>query len=169
MLAVRAVTAEDKLGVARVHVRAWQAAYRGIFPDDYLDQLRPEDRAVRYTFESDDPSRQRTFVAADGATICGFVTAGVSRDHDLEAAGEIYAIYVDPGSWSIGAGRLLIESARLVLTEMGFSESLLWVLEDNQRAKRFYVIDGWLPDGSARTVERRGVQACEIRNRRPLL
>ena len=169
MLAVRTAAAEDKLAVARVHVRSWQVAYRGIFPDDYLDQLSPEDRAARYTFDSDDQSRQRTFVATDGTTICGFATAGVSRDIDLEAAGEIYAIYVDPGSWGLGAGRLLIENARSLLCEMGFAQSFLWVLEGNERAKRFYMIDGWLPDGSARTEDRWGVIAHEIRYRRPLL
>jgi ribosomal protein S18 acetylase RimI-like enzyme len=168
MLAVRTVAAEDKLAVARVHVRSWQAAYRGIFPDDYLDQLSPEDRAERYTFGADDPSRQRTFVATDGPTICGFTTAGVSRDIDLVAAGEIYAIYVDPDSWGLGAGRLLIENARLLLYDMEFEESFLWVLENNERAKRFYGIDGWLPDGSSRTEDRWGVAANEVRYRRPL-
>jgi ribosomal protein S18 acetylase RimI-like enzyme len=168
MLAVRTATAEDKLAVARVHVRSWQVAYRGIFPDDYLDQLSPEDRADRYTFGAEDPSRQRTFVATDGTTICGFVTAGVSRDIDLGAAGEIYAIYVDPDSWNLAAGRLLIENARSLLCEMGFEESFLWVLESNERGKRFYKIDGWSPDGSARTEDRWGVAANEVRYRRPL-
>jgi ribosomal protein S18 acetylase RimI-like enzyme len=168
MLAVRTVTAEDKLAVARVHVRSWQVAYRGMFPDDYLDRLNPEDRADRYTFGADDPSRQRTFVATDGTTICGFATAGVPRDIDLGAAGEIYAIYVDPASWGLGAGRLLIENARSLLCEMGFEESFLWVLASNERAKRFYMIDGWLPDGSSRTEDRWGVAANEVRYRRPL-
>jgi len=169
MIAVRTVEAEERLAVARVHVRSWQVAYRGIFPDEYLDQLSPEDRAARYTFDSDDPSGQITIVATDGTTICGFASAGVSRDSDLEAAGEIYAIYVDPGSWGLGAGRQLIENARSRLREMGFSESFLWVLEGNERAKRFYTIDGWMPDGSARTEDRWGVIAHEIRYRRPLL
>jgi ribosomal protein S18 acetylase RimI-like enzyme len=169
VIAVRRVEAEDKLAVARVHVRSWQVAYRGIFPDEYLGQLSPEDRAARYTFGSEVPSQQMTFVATDGTTICGFATAGVSRDSDLEAAGEIYAIYVDPGSWGLGAGRLLIEKARSVLCRMGFAESFLWVLESNEPAKRFYTIDGWLPDGSTRTEDRWGVLAHEIRYRRPLL
>jgi ribosomal protein S18 acetylase RimI-like enzyme len=166
MLAVRTVTAEDKLAVARVHVRSWQVAYRGIFPDDYLDRLSPEVRADRYTFGAEDPSQQRTFVATDGTAICGFTTAGLSRDMDLGAAGEIYAIYVDPDSWGLGAGRLLIENARSFLREMGFQESFLWVLESNERAKRFYTIDGWLPDGSSRTEDRWGVAADEVRYRR---
>ena len=30
-----------------VHVRSWQVAYRGLFPDDYLDGLRAEDRLAQ--------------------------------------------------------------------------------------------------------------------------
>ncbi|HEY1808803.1 MAG TPA: hypothetical protein VGG42_09585 [Acidobacteriaceae bacterium] len=33
----------DAMAAARVHVRSWQAAYRGLMPDAFLDQLRPED------------------------------------------------------------------------------------------------------------------------------
>ncbi len=44
----------DAMAVARVHVRSWQAAYRGLLPDAYLDGLRPEDRAARYDFATED-------------------------------------------------------------------------------------------------------------------
>jgi GNAT superfamily N-acetyltransferase len=53
------------MAVARVHVRSWQAAYRGLLPDDYLDQLRPEDRAHCYDFASLDPLKPRTIVAVE--------------------------------------------------------------------------------------------------------
>jgi hypothetical protein len=33
-----------------MHVGSWQAAYRTLLPNDYLDQLRPEDRAQEYDF-----------------------------------------------------------------------------------------------------------------------
>ena len=37
---VRVATIEDAHAVGRVHVRAWQAAYRGgLMPDSYLDAL----------------------------------------------------------------------------------------------------------------------------------
>jgi hypothetical protein len=49
----------DAIAVARVHVRSWQAAYRKLMPDDYLDQLRPEDRAKKYDFGNLDPMCQR--------------------------------------------------------------------------------------------------------------
>ena len=48
------------MDVARVHVRAWQVAYRNLLPDGYLDGLKPEDRARRYTFGGTDPREPMT-------------------------------------------------------------------------------------------------------------
>jgi hypothetical protein len=56
--------------------------------------------------------------------------------------------------------------ARSLLADMHFTDSLLWVLEGNDRAKRFYTIDGWSPDGEARTEDVWGVDANEVRYRR---
>jgi CheY-like chemotaxis protein len=52
---LRPAEPEDAIAVARVHVRSWQAAYRTLLPHDYLDQLRPQDRAKTYDFASLDP------------------------------------------------------------------------------------------------------------------
>src|SRR5882672_8389445 len=49
---VRLAEPDDAIAVARVHVRSWQVAYRTLLPDDYLNQLRPEDRAQKYDFAS---------------------------------------------------------------------------------------------------------------------
>ena len=40
---LRPAVPDDAMAVARVHVRAWQAAYHGLMPEDYLAGLRPED------------------------------------------------------------------------------------------------------------------------------
>jgi ribosomal protein S18 acetylase RimI-like enzyme len=168
MYSVRAATTYDRAAVAAVHVRSWQVAYRGLLPDEYLDDLRPQDRAARYTFGTDDPSRQSTIVAVENGVISGFATMGSSRDPDMPDAGEVYAIYVDPDSWGLGVGRLLMAAARSHLERMGFSRAFLWVFDGNDRAQGFYETDGWLPDGSRREEERWGVMSTEVRYRRPL-
>jgi hypothetical protein len=48
-VAIRYAVPDDATPVAQVHVRAWQVAYRGLLPAAYLDTLRFEDRAARYT------------------------------------------------------------------------------------------------------------------------
>jgi GNAT superfamily N-acetyltransferase len=157
----------DAIAVARVHVRSWQAAYRGLMPDDYLDQLRPEDRAKKYTFGSTDPLQPQTIVATEGGAIHGFATTAPARD--MQNYGELWALYVDPEQWGCGIGVALISEARKGLVDQGFENAVLWVLAGNVRAERFYRMDGWSSDGARRTDEVWGVKVNEIRYQRALL
>ena len=165
---IRLAAPDDAMAVARVHVRSWQVGYRGLLPDEYLDQLRPEDRAERYDFGTRDPLKPRTIVAADGAGIQGFATTMPSRDADLTDHGELCALYVDPEQWGRGIGAALIGAARAHLFEAGFRGALLWVLVGNDRATRFYESDRWIADGQSRTDSVWGATVNEVRYRRGL-
>ncbi|HEY6412672.1 MAG TPA: GNAT family N-acetyltransferase [Edaphobacter sp.] len=151
-----------------MHVRSWQAAYRTLLPDDYLDQLRPEDRAQKYDFASHDPLKPRTTVATEEGLIYGFATTAPSRDPDLKDHGELCALYVDPEQWGQGIGVALVSAARAYFVEHGFRNAFLWVLADNIRAERFYQNDGWAPDGLRRTDSVWGVTVNELRYQRAL-
>lgn len=165
---LRPAQPEDALPIARVHVRSWQIAYRGLLPDEYLDGLRPENRAKTYDFTHIDPLKPRTIVAADGTEIFGFATTMPSRDADLADHGELCALYVDPDRWGCGIGRELIAAARGQLLEAGLLKALLWVLDGNVRATRFYEADGWFTDGYRRTETMLGVTVNDIRYLRVL-
>lgn len=165
---LRPAEPDDAMAVARVHVRSWQVAYKTLLPDDYLNQLRPEDRAQKYDFTSRDPLKPRTIVAAEDGSIHGFVTTAPSREPDLPDHGELYALYVDPEKWARGIGVALVSTARAELVRLGFRHALLWVLEGNNRAERFYRIDQWVPDGLRRTDSVWGITVNEVRYQRPL-
>jgi len=140
----------DALAIARVHVRSWQQGYRGLLPDDYLDQLRPEDRAEKYDLSNADPLKPHTIVATTGNIIHGFATTCPSHEPDLPNHGELTALYVDPNSWSLGVGVALVTAARAHLVSLGLRQAYLFTLVDNLRAQRFYQKDQWTPDGLRR-------------------
>jgi GNAT superfamily N-acetyltransferase len=165
---LRPAEPDDAMAVARVHVRSWQAAYRTLLPDDYLDQLRPEDRAQKYDFATLDPLKPRTIVAAEEGLILGFATTALSREPDLPGHGELCALYVDPEQWGRGIGIALVSAARANLFGLGFRNAVLWVLAGNVRAERFYRIDQWAPDGLRRTDSVWGITVDELRYQRGL-
>ena len=146
----------DEHAVAEVHVRSWQVGYRGLIADDYLDDLRPEDRAGRYTFGVDDPL---TIVAVTDR-IGGFASVSPS-------AGELGALYVDPQAWGTGLGQELIIEAERRLAER-HAVAGLWVLAGNVRARRFYEAGGWRTDGTERAERVFGVPVVEARYRKTL-
>lgn len=165
----RLATPSDALAVARVHVRSWQVGYRGLISDEYLDSLRPEERASRYTFGQTDPLAPTTMVAEIDGTIRGFVTTVPARDEDAKGSGEIVAFYVDPDAWSAGIGAGMMRHARATLRERGFESAVLWMLKDNARADRFYQRDGWRLDGSERGTTVWQIDITEVRYRRATL
>jgi GNAT superfamily N-acetyltransferase len=164
---LRPATPADALAIARVHVRAWQEGYRGLMSDDYLNALRPEDRAGQYTLGSSDPNAPFTIVAEVEGVVRGFATIGASEGGE-SGLGQLLALHVDPSAWSTGTGRVLIERARAELLARGFSEAILWVLVGNERAQRFYRIDGWRPDDVTCVDEIWGTNITHTRFRRAL-
>jgi GNAT superfamily N-acetyltransferase len=168
MIEVRAAVPEDAHDVARVHVRSWQSAYRELIAQDYLDSLEPETWVGRYTFGRMGIGLPSTLVAVDGSTICGLATTGLCRDIDVSNFGELIAIYVDPAYIRTGVGRLLIIAARERLRRGGVRQAVLWVLDGNVRARRFYERDGWRFDGTRRTRTYGNTPVEEVRYRRTL-
>lgn len=162
---LRGATAADAEAVARVQERGWQQAYRHVFPPDELDRggfIQAERWRGRLAVP---PPSWATFVAELDGAVAGFVCVGASRD--VRRCGEVYALYVDPGAWARGVGRALLARAETELARR-WDLAALWVLEANDRARRFYAAAGWEPDGARKHESRFGVSAPEVRYRKRL-
>ena len=158
---IREATVHDATKIAEIHVRAWQAVYRGQLSDEYLDGLRVQDRLEMHRRSLEQPAHDwRTWVAEKDGAVVGFAVTGPSEDADAdERTGEIYAIYLEPERIGRGIGRELFAHAVDDLRERGYTAATLWVLESNTTARRFYDRAGWSSDG-ATTSER---VDCEMR------
>ena len=160
-LRIREAEPKDARAIAEIHVRAWQDAYRGQLDDDYLDELKVEDRLEMHqrALESP-PAEYRMWLAEEDGRAVGFAVTAKSEDADAEdRTAELYAIYLEPDRVGTGVGRELFAHAIDDLRERGFRTATLWVLETNEGARRFYEIAGWKPDGTV-TSER---VDCEMR------
>jgi GNAT superfamily N-acetyltransferase len=169
---VRPARVEDAAKIAAVHVASWQAGYRGLIPQDYLDGLDPDVWTTRRArrLEQIDWSRDGCLVVADDAgELTGFTHVGPTRDDaDPAVVGEVYAIYLAPEAWGKGLGRELMTAALAQLANCGYSEATLWVLTTNERARRFYQAAGFEPDGAVKVDDSRGFPLHEVRYRRSL-
>jgi GNAT superfamily N-acetyltransferase len=153
--------------VERVRLAGWQTAYRGIIPDGYLDGLLVNVARRRRRLAELPADISDSVAVADGAVV-GWIAGGPCRDPDRVGLryGEVFACYVHPGWWRKGVGRLLMNHAIGELVRAGRDDISLWVLEANDRARRFYATVGFSPDG-ARMLRDFGVPVAEVRYRRP--
>jgi len=109
-------------------------------------------------------------VAVEAGRPVGFVGYDRSRDPKSKATtGEIWALYVEPGSWGKGAGLALWDAAREGLLEEGCTEVTMWIPLVNERALRFAEHAGFKRElNTAKTAPVGGVKLEEIRLRRAL-
>ncbi len=185
---VRAGTPADAVQVAAVQREGWFAAYQGIIAPEIIDRVTAPDGGarVRQSFRTRPWQRMVVAVAAGrqptgqpGPGIVGYASFGPETDvsapwpHPLSAAGEdgsvaeLYALYVRPAWWSTGTGRSLMARVLARTSEAGYRSVALWVLRDNQRARRFYERAGFAPDGATNVLEGLG-GVTELRYRRVL-
>jgi ribosomal protein S18 acetylase RimI-like enzyme len=166
-LIVRPATAADADAIGRVQVETWRAAYRGLMPDEAIAQFDVEarQRQWREWLAPEPRPGSGTFVAELDGEVVGFVSVGAC--HSEDDAGELYAIYVHPSCWDRGAGRALIEDAEESLRAGGFAQAILWVMEGNERAERFYRAAGWMQDGRKLDTFQ-GAEIKELRYRKAL-
>lgn len=168
-LTIRVAEPADAGDLARVHIAAWQVAYRGIVPDEHLDALSWSQRRDRWrALLTDAGNAGRTLVAVLGQRLVGFASVGPCRDSDLAAQGlyEVFAIYLDPSHWRRGTGSALLRAA-LAGVPAGTPAVTLWVLEANTAARSFYARHGFTPDGASKPYLVAGTTVPELRYRRP--
>lgn len=156
---VRPAEYKDALGIAKVHVLTWQNVYRGLIPDDFLDNMSVEERQKMWEKNLATPlPGVRIFIAEDSNGIIGFSDCGPNRDEvDNKKHGELYAIYVFPEHWRRGIGKLLINQITKQLKDEGYEYATLWVLEGNSRARKFYEVNGWKFDGRVKPHPKFGI------------
>ena len=134
---IRVANPSDAGPIARVHVDSWRSTYAGIVPDDYLAGLSYQDRES--TWNEILRTGLPNFVAeTEGGHVVGFAGGGPERQGNEVYCGELYAIYLLEEWQRKGVGRLLVSAIAQRLLVDGFSSMLLWVLEDNHPALRFY-------------------------------
>ena len=158
---VRRARLEDARAIAQVHAETWREAYEHVFGAERLAGVSIDVRLAQWeriltTGQSD------VFVAADDG-IVGFVSTGDSRDAD--AVAELFAIYVLPRAWGTGAGSALMRAGVEAMRLRASGDAVLWVLDDNPRARRFYEREGWALDGERKEDEYLGLRVAEVRYR----
>jgi GNAT superfamily N-acetyltransferase len=169
-MVIRTAQVSDAAAIGLIHVRSWQTAYQGLMPQAYLNDLDPVRRAAHWASRLGDAPRpgHAVLVADVDGTVTGFASLGPSRDDDAHGAAELYAIYLLPDCYGQGLGRDLMTASLQTAHRAGFTEATLWVLDTNERARRFYAAEGWTLDTMTRQDDSHGFPIDEVRYRRCL-
>jgi GNAT superfamily N-acetyltransferase len=168
---VRPAAIDDAEAIANIHLDSWDATYRGLISDSYIDLLLSQraERVERWRSNlAGQPPEHRTWVAEREGAVVGFCGTGPGADEEAaRGTGEVHAIYLRPDVVGTGVGRALFGHCVVDLRARGFNPLTLWVLRENAHARRFYEAAGWRPDGAEKVEERPGDALHEVRYRAP--
>lgn len=141
---IRRATVDDAESYARTHVAALHQTYSDIMPREFHDHYDADLASLisrrRTALSTDDGVTN--WIAFDGQRRpVGIASSGPGRDDDRPDF-ELHHIYTLDWTHGSGLGQQLLETA------IGDSPAYLWILNDNPRAERFYVRNGFVPDGT---------------------
>jgi len=156
---IRKVTPDDDfVAIGSIYATAWKYAYRGIVPQEHLDQLTNR----RWTDVLSE-NRYDAFILIDNGQYIGTSTICPARDEALAGWGEVISLYLLPEYFGKGCAALLFDHAVQALRELGFENIYLWALEGNKRARRFYEKQDFCWNGDTLDVTIGGKTLREVR------
>ena len=137
LIAIRSAQPEDLTGLRDVAYRTWRATYEGMMPDSDIDAFLEHNYALdtltrRLERTGIDHGHILLVAICDGAVI-GYASAGINQDGDAE----LFTVYVLPRLHGRGAGWQLWREAATFLAALGYDEFVVWVLDSNDRMRRF--------------------------------
>lgn len=133
---------DDLFEISNVYECSWKQAYKNIIPQSYLDSI-PGGRWA----DSIKKAERENLVLLENGKIIGTAGFGSSRWEKYSGFGEIVSIYLLPEYMGRGYGTALLKKCISELESRGFEGILLWVLEENFRARRFYESRGFVCSG----------------------
>ena len=96
-LTIRDAAEADATAMGRLHVRAWQSAYRGVMPDEYLDGLCAEARITMWRSRISRADLPPLLVAVVADEVVGFAAFGAAQPSTSSPeCGELYAMNLEP-------------------------------------------------------------------------
>lgn len=136
--AIRPAVVADAEGIARAHAASWETSYRTLLPAHVLARMALDQRATSWARVIRDPALL-ALVAYDTThgDIVGLCDAGRNRG-PTPHAGEVYRLYFVHHARRHGLGREMFEHVATWLRARRMGSLVIWVLADNEPARRFY-------------------------------
>ena len=137
---IRPADPSDAGAMARVHVDTWRSTYGGIVPKKHLAGLSYRDRESKWfdILTTASPNTSNFVAETESGDVVGFADGGPEREGNQTYRGELYAVYVLERNQRRGVGHRLVSAVAQRLISDGMYSMLVWVLQGNRPACRFY-------------------------------
>ena len=135
--------AEISRTIAALHAASWKSAYRGIFPDHYLDHDVESERLVYWRKRVPElmAGQGEIYLAKVAGEPAGFLC--IENGPEKEWGAFVDNLHVVPEQRGARIGARLLERGAAWAGKQGQKQLYLWVYELNHAARQFYAREGW--------------------------
>ncbi len=160
---IRIANAADAPTIAQLHTHSWLNVYRGILPDQYLDELLLHERQQAWDQRFKLPEQhQRVLIAEESGQTLGFACAFGA--HDAAYGTQLENLHVHTAAKGKGVGAALMQAvARWSAQNHPGIGLYLWALQANAAARCFYEHLGGKVSGTGFWDSPAGVAVPEVR------
>lgn len=135
MIKIRKAKVDDAQKIAQINVTVWKVAYKGLLPDDFLENRNISEERVQSVADRIKAPDSIYFVAEYEGKTVGFCNGGLPRDEGYPFKYEIRALYVLPEYQHKGIGKALVNEFEKAVCKQDF---YLYTLKQNINAHKFY-------------------------------
>ena len=129
---IRKMTVNDCKDVTHVITVAWNETYKGIVPDEILDNMYlTEEERTNKSINRFDENNNHQFVLEVDNKIVGYMNVGSSDETEYDKCGEIHALYIINGYKGDGFGKEMVKAGMEELKKMGYNIMLIGCLVGN--------------------------------------
>lgn len=149
---IRYAQFEDISRIAEIIVFGKRVAYRSIFQDDFgsFHQLQVGNLIQEY---QENPALINNFLLYDDGIVKGVINGKDYQDNNRDDEIEVCDFYVEPFFKGQGIGKRLLEYFCEEAARKGKKKVYLWVIKENEIARRFYEQNGFYRNYRTKPVE----------------
>lgn len=126
-------TAEDAALIVRTRQKAWDATYRGIYPDEEIDSFDFQRHIQMEIRRQNDPD-YHSYTVMDGEVCVGYFAFGPVGDMRFR----LHSLYLLPRAQKQGLGHQIFRFVQEACLSMGYDSIHLDCHPKNQNALSFY-------------------------------
>ena len=133
---IRKVRYDDIEQIVDINIKDWKKVYKGIMDDEILNNLDKNEKIEKWKKHY---NIGNVIVAEQKGQVIGYCRYDdnvVYENTDIDS--EIIAIYVDCDNLGNGVGRKLVEYVMRDLKSKRKNKMIIWCLEKNENARKFY-------------------------------
>ena len=138
MIEFRRAALSDAATIASVRQKAWDATYRGIYPDEMIDDYD----LSRHTHREEERLRNgnyRCYLVMDNGDCVGYFAYGIIREGVWkDFTFRLHSLYILPEYQGSGLGRIIFTQVRADCLKLGMGRMYLDCHPANDNALHFY-------------------------------